>query len=241
MAKQEKRKPRVRFPDELVFLDNIKGNDIQACHSMLRRASVQLDINGLDSNGLTPLHNAVLEGNLAAVKLLLHHGADVNKQDADTWTPLHAACANGEADIARYLLYKGANRNILTDAKERPLDLCSPRNFEIISVMLESDKARLSRILNMPDDDFPHDDDDDDDGKHKNDSETDEEKSSDSTDGRPKRQATREDIKNANTKSGSSLLKGKSNLNTVMEDGSSPIPAIKPDRKSPKFGKSSAS
>ncbi|RUS76423.1 hypothetical protein EGW08_015814 [Elysia chlorotica] len=49
LAKQEKRKPRVRFPDELVFLDNIKGNDIQACHSMLRRASVQLDLNGLDT------------------------------------------------------------------------------------------------------------------------------------------------------------------------------------------------
>ncbi len=51
LAKQEKRRPKVRFPDELVFLDNMKDNDIKACHSMLRRASVQMDLNKLDNTG----------------------------------------------------------------------------------------------------------------------------------------------------------------------------------------------
>ncbi|GFS17838.1 protein phosphatase 1 regulatory subunit 27-like [Elysia marginata] len=153
LAKQEKRKPRVRFPDELVFLDNIKDNDIQACHSMLRRASVQLDLNGLDTSGLTPLHNAVLEGNLGAVELLVQHGADINKQDADTWTPLHAACANGEADIARFLLSRGARKDIKTADGERPLDLCDARDFAVISVMLESDTSRRARMLSAPDED----------------------------------------------------------------------------------------
>ncbi|KAK3733024.1 hypothetical protein RRG08_002626 [Elysia crispata] len=159
LAKQEKRKPRVRFPDELVFLDNIKGNDIQACHSMLRRASVQLDLNGLDTSGLTPLHNAVLEGNLGAVELLVQHGADINRQDADTWTPLHAACANGEADIARYLLSRGASKDIKTADGERPLDLCDARDFSVISVMLESDTARRARMLSAPDEDDEDDED----------------------------------------------------------------------------------
>jgi len=49
IAKQERRKPAVRFPDELVFLDNMKGGDVKACRGMLRRASVQMDINGLDN------------------------------------------------------------------------------------------------------------------------------------------------------------------------------------------------
>ena len=53
--------------------------------------------------GLTPLHQAVLEGNLQAVKLLVMHGADVNKTDSDTWTPLHAACAEGHSEIVRYV------------------------------------------------------------------------------------------------------------------------------------------
>ena len=51
-------------------------------------------------SGLTPLHQAVLDGNLDAVELLVKHGADINKQDDDTWTPLHAACAEGHAEIA---------------------------------------------------------------------------------------------------------------------------------------------
>lgn len=51
--------------------------------------------------GLTALHQAVLDGNFKAVRLLLKHGADVNKVDEDSWTPLHAACAEGQADIAR--------------------------------------------------------------------------------------------------------------------------------------------
>ena len=51
--------------------------------------------------GMTPLHQAVIEGNMAVVALLIQHSAEVNKQDADSWTPLHAACAEGHVDIAR--------------------------------------------------------------------------------------------------------------------------------------------
>ena len=51
LAKQNKCKPKVRFPDELVFLDNIKENDLPAVSSMLRRASVQVDINALNDAG----------------------------------------------------------------------------------------------------------------------------------------------------------------------------------------------
>lgn len=138
-AKQnpEVKKPKgVRFPDELVFLDNIKENDIHALGHMLRRASLQVDISGINDAGLTPLHQAVLDGNLAAVRLLVAHGADINKQDDDSWTPLHAACAEGYADIVAFLLEKGADKTILTEEGERPLDLVEPTDLETIRVML---------------------------------------------------------------------------------------------------------
>ena len=51
--------------------------------------------------GLTALHQAVLDNNIAVVRILISHGAEIDRQDADTWTPLHAACANGLADIAK--------------------------------------------------------------------------------------------------------------------------------------------
>ena len=54
-------------------------------------------------SGLTPMHQAVLDGNIAAVQILIAHGADINKQDDDYWTPLHAACAEGHADIVEYV------------------------------------------------------------------------------------------------------------------------------------------
>lgn len=44
-------KPRVRFPDELVFLDTIKEDELPAMESMLRRASVKIDINAIHSSG----------------------------------------------------------------------------------------------------------------------------------------------------------------------------------------------
>lgn len=47
----EKTKPRVRFPDELVFLDSIKENDVKVMHNMLRRVSVQIDINAIGESG----------------------------------------------------------------------------------------------------------------------------------------------------------------------------------------------
>ena len=48
----EEKKPKgVRFPDELVFLDNIKENDIGALDHMLRRASLQVDISGINDAG----------------------------------------------------------------------------------------------------------------------------------------------------------------------------------------------
>ncbi|KAH9498270.1 hypothetical protein Btru_009533 [Bulinus truncatus] len=173
---------------------------------------------------LTPLHNAVLEGNLAAVKLLLQHGADVNKKDVDTWTPLHAACANGEADIARYLLSKGASKDIKTNDGERPLDLCDARDFSVISVMLESDSARKAKLQDMRDDEFLDDDvnnnsGDDADGNHSG---------SDGSPETPRRRTSGQaDVRNPYTKSSScSLSKAMSSLRTVLEDNvSSDLPS----------------
>ena len=58
-AKRHKKKPRVRFPAELVFLDSIKENDLRTCHAMLQKASLAIDLNGLNDSGkwanLTPL------------------------------------------------------------------------------------------------------------------------------------------------------------------------------------------
>lgn len=46
-----KTKPKVKFPDELIFLDNIKENNIKEIRIMLRRASANIDINKINDSG----------------------------------------------------------------------------------------------------------------------------------------------------------------------------------------------
>ena len=44
-------KKRVKFEDYLVFLDNIKINDVNAVRKMLTRSHVQFDLNLINDSG----------------------------------------------------------------------------------------------------------------------------------------------------------------------------------------------
>jgi len=142
---------RVRFPDEIVFEESIKEADGEVIISMLRRSSIDIDINRINMAGMTALHQAVLDSNLVVVRLLLIHGADINLSDADSWTPLHAAAANGHADIARYLLSQGADRNIRTEEGETAQDLLEEDDYKTLAVMMntkeEEEKERRMSVM----------------------------------------------------------------------------------------------
>ncbi|XP_037090705.1 protein phosphatase 1 regulatory subunit 27-like [Pollicipes pollicipes] len=136
-ARQNPGRRRVRFPDEVVFDDNVRENDADAVVTMLRRASVDIDVNRINSAGLTALHQAALDGNLPVVRILARFGADLNCRDTDTWTPLHAACAMGHHHVARYLLESGADPRLVTADGQRPLDLVDPADLATVAVMLQ--------------------------------------------------------------------------------------------------------
>ena len=96
----------MRFPDEVVFEESIKEADGEAIMAMLRRASVDIDVNRINMAGMTALHQvktgneilakktkfeshflavmtalhqAVLDDNLVVVRLLLLHGARIDQ------------------------------------------------------------------------------------------------------------------------------------------------------------------
>ena len=50
-ARQNPGKRRVRFPDEVIFVNEIKEQDGHAVMSMLRRASIDIDLNRINSAG----------------------------------------------------------------------------------------------------------------------------------------------------------------------------------------------
>jgi hypothetical protein len=64
------------------------------------------------------IHEAVMRGNIEAVKQHLAAGTDVNAKNRDKWTPLHYTASSGCKEIAELLIAEGADVN----AKKTLLD-----------------------------------------------------------------------------------------------------------------------
>jgi ankyrin repeat protein len=75
---------------------------------MTRRQPKKKERPGVDRYGRTPLHEAVLSGDLAEVMRLLREGSDASAPDDDGWTPLHVAAQGWHADVVAVLLGAGA-------------------------------------------------------------------------------------------------------------------------------------
>lgn len=67
--------------------------------------------NARDEDGRTPLHQAVLAGNVGLVGLLVEHGADLDARDARGFTALHFAAEEYVPEVAHILVGKGADVN----------------------------------------------------------------------------------------------------------------------------------
>ena len=64
---------------------------------------LEIDINALGEFEQTPLHLAVIKGNLDIIKLLINHGADLMLVDEKNLTPLDYAIDENNEKIIKYL------------------------------------------------------------------------------------------------------------------------------------------
>eukprot|EP00794_Sanderia_malayensis_P005048 gene5048-5705_t len=67
-------------------------------------SSAALDLNAMNSEGLSPFHKCIMGGNLDCLKLLVRHGADIKLATRDGWSPMHLATWKGHRKILLYLL-----------------------------------------------------------------------------------------------------------------------------------------
>ena len=82
----------------------------------------------------TPLHQAVRQGDVAAVERLLAQGADVNATDEYGRTPLHLA---DDPKIAEMLLAKGASLNAPDNTGNTPLHIAAVYgNVEVMKLLI---------------------------------------------------------------------------------------------------------
>ncbi|XP_017041878.1 uncharacterized protein LOC108088543 [Drosophila ficusphila] len=87
--------------------DSDQSQDLVAAASIAIAAPELLE--SADEDGFTPLHLAVIQGNLAMVNLLLANKADVNAVDNEGHSVVHWATVCGEVESLRAVLAAGAS------------------------------------------------------------------------------------------------------------------------------------
>ena len=90
-----------------------KNGQISLIRNLLKD---NVDINALNAKGLSPLHLAVIEGNIEVTKLLISEGANIEVTDSK-WgsSPLLYACQNGRTKIVKLLVEMGADIEAKSD------------------------------------------------------------------------------------------------------------------------------
>ncbi|MBL7115693.1 MAG: ankyrin repeat domain-containing protein [Kiritimatiellae bacterium] len=98
---------------------------------------------GKPGSGCTPLHLAVVSGQLEAAGLLLKKGADINARAVDQHkgTPLHWAAFVGRLDAVRFLIKAGAN------VKEKDANGSTPLGAARVQVIPSADRPAIVKLL----------------------------------------------------------------------------------------------
>lgn len=114
-----------------------RGGNTEILADLLKNPTV--DVNARNDAGETPLMIAAREGEAAAVRLLLAHGADVNRQGRSGETPLSEAARLGRIVIVEALLAGGADANLAMKTGMTPLLWAvRERHVDVIRALLKA-------------------------------------------------------------------------------------------------------
>ena len=114
-------------PAESPVADAAQANDTEQVRTLLRQGA---DANAAQSDGLTALHWAALNGNAQMVDLLLYAGATVEPLTrVGGYTPLHLAARSGHAGVVEKLLAGGAEVDAWTTTGVTALHFAAAGDF----------------------------------------------------------------------------------------------------------------
>ncbi|KTF78963.1 hypothetical protein cypCar_00032387 [Cyprinus carpio] len=133
---QKKSRWRVRFEKTAEFLAVCASGDTEEAKEMLREARVQNGeddmVNCANTDGITALHQACIDGSMEMVEFLLSRGANVNQVDSEGWTPLHVAASCGNLEITEFLLRHGASLCLVNCDGDVPVDIAEDEATETL-------------------------------------------------------------------------------------------------------------
>ncbi|MHA1549099.1 MAG: ankyrin repeat domain-containing protein, partial [Alphaproteobacteria bacterium] len=90
-----------------------------------------------------PLHNAVKDGDIEQVKLLIAQGEDVNQRSRSLGSPLHQAAIWGTAEMAALLIAEGADVNVRHRVLSTPLSIGARKGNEAVVAVLIANGAEI--------------------------------------------------------------------------------------------------
>ncbi|KAI9332899.1 ankyrin repeat-containing domain protein [Zopfochytrium polystomum] len=103
-----RRKRNVKSSSSSTSSGGESNNDTLTIIRLLLAANASINL-AEERAGLTPLHLAAREGDLAIVALLIGHGADLEALTHSGFSPLAIASLNGRVEVVRELLQCGAS------------------------------------------------------------------------------------------------------------------------------------
>ncbi|XP_065676442.1 protein phosphatase 1 regulatory inhibitor subunit 16B isoform X2 [Hydra vulgaris] len=135
---QASHKKRIKFESNIEIIEAAARNDSDEVASFIKNG---FSPNLQNEDGLSALHQAVIEDCVDVVDVLVKNGADLNIKDADFWTPLHAAVACGNFELCKYLCENGASMVEINTDGNMPIDLVEDN--EDIEIYLDGKMGAL--------------------------------------------------------------------------------------------------
>ena len=126
---------RIHFQPNITLIESSARNDADEVTKFLTSLTNNMSPDLQNEDGLSALHQAVIEDCADVVSVLVENGANLNIKDADLWTPLHAAVACGNYDLVKYLIDFGASLIEINTDGNMPIDLIEDN--EDIEVLLD--------------------------------------------------------------------------------------------------------
>ncbi|XP_041134296.1 caskin-1-like [Polyodon spathula] len=128
------------------LLQAVKTEDLITVQKLLQRpkpgkakllgSTKRVNVNFQDTDGLSALHHAALNGNMELISLLLEAQATVDIKDQKGMRPLHYAAWQGKVEPMKMLLKSGSSVNSQSDEGQIPLHLAAQHGHYGVSEML---------------------------------------------------------------------------------------------------------
>jgi uncharacterized protein len=109
---------------------------------LLIEKGAKVDAVANNATQVMSLHSAASSRNLAAVRLLVEHGAPVNARQQGGWVPIHAAAQNGDREMVDLLLAHGADVDITNNDGKTPAMIARDKGHAQIASLLEAFKSK---------------------------------------------------------------------------------------------------